>query len=162
MARVPDNPYTTYHIGAHHTPGMICDGVDELGLPAKFRYGKHINAVTVVAGHCALLAVAPSAGVFTFTNDYTGGGDGNALAGPQAVGVYCMAAIPQGYFCWLLVQGYHSTLRGDGAVAAGEQITGKAADGQFDTAATTIPVCGWAIASEASSVFPGYIEIKGT
>lgn len=161
MARIARDPYTVNEAVAKDTPGMIYDGLDSLGLPAKFRYVQHVNAVAVVAGHCAILAALPSAGVFKVTNDVAGGAT-TPIAGPIGVGVY-LKAVTENYFCYVLVQGYHATALGDGSVAAGEMVTAKAADGTFDTAASTLRVVGVCIEDDTGSpaTFKGLFNFLG-
>lgn len=160
MARVSRDPYTWHSstLGDAGTPGMIYDGKDELGNPAKFRLVKHVNAVTVVAGHCAVVAVAPSAGVFTVTNDVSGGSV-TPLAGPIGAGIYCCVPAENEY-CFILVEGYHGSALGDGSVAAGEMVTAKAADGTFDTASSTLLTVGVCLVSDTGSptTFPGLFK----
>jgi hypothetical protein len=158
MARVCTDPYTSNHLTPRATPGTIADGIDELGFPAKFIYVQHVNAVTVVKGHCAILAAVPAAGSFKVTNDVSGGAT-TPIAGHIAVGSYC-AVITENYYCWVLCRGWETNLLGDGSVAAGEAITAKAADGTWDTLATTIPPSGYAATADSGSptVFTGFVR----
>lgn len=159
MARIGQYDfYSTNDLGPRHTPGIIVDGIDTIGQPAKFQYVKHVNAVAVVAGHCAILAAAPASGSFIVTNDVAGGTT-TPLAGPIGFGVY-LNVVTENYWCWILKKGYHATALGDGSVAAGEQITAKATDGTFDTAASTIRVVGVCLVDDTGSptTFPGLFD----
>lgn len=158
MARVMTDPYTSNHLTPRCTPGTICDGMDELNFPAKFMYVQHVNAVTVVKGHCAILAAVPASGSFIVTNDVSGGST-TPIAGPIAIGSYC-AVITENYYCWVLVRGWETNLLGDGSVAAGESITAKATDGTWDTAASAIPTSGYCALNDTGSptVFTGYVK----
>lgn len=162
MARISRNPYTWHStsIGDAGRPGHVYDGVDVFNQPAKFRLVSHVNAITVVSGHCAVLAAVPTDGTFIVTNDVAGGAT-TPLAGHIAVGAYvCVPAT--GEYCFILVRGWHTNLLGDGSVAVGESITAKATDGTFDTVATTIPPCGYAASADTGSptVFTGYINVE--
>ena len=160
MARVTRDPYTWHSstLGDAGKPGCVYDGVDSLGMPAKFRLVKHVNAVTVVSGHCAILGAVPASGSFLVTNDVAGGTT-TPIAGPIAVGAYCCVPLENEY-CLVLVQGWHTNLLGDGSVAAGEMITGKAADGTWDTATSTIPTSGYCVIDDTGSptVFTGFVK----
>lgn len=135
--------------------GGLYRGLDTLGNDAIFRFVQHVNAVAVVAGHCAILAAAPTASVWKVTNDVSGGAT-TPLAGPIGAGVY-LFAVTENYYCFILVKGYHATALGDGSVAAGEMVTAKATDGTFDTATSTIPVVGACLVDDTGSptTFPG-------
>lgn len=154
------DPYTwhTTNLGDAGAPGQIFKGVDNVfGGEAHFRLVKHVNAVTVISGHCASWVAVPAASVIcTVTNDVTGGADGNSLA--IAAGAYvCVPA--QGEYCFIQTWGYHATLRGDGGITLADALMYKAADGQFDTWAGALPQAGEAWATESASVFPGMLRL---
>jgi hypothetical protein len=153
MARIAHDPYS-YHTAAlgssDPTPGQVFDGNDELGRPAKFRFVKHVNAVTVVAGHAAQFTKTTLDEV---SNDVSGGAV--AIISVPA-GIY-LFPVPQDHWCYVLVEGYHSTALGDGSVAKGEAVMVKAADGQFDTATGAGVQVGVALEDDGGSptVFKG-------
>lgn len=164
MARISQDPYT-FHQATFNPDcprlGSLLDGVDNvLGLPARFRFVKHVNAVTVVSGHCAGWVAVPTAtGASTVTNDITGGADGNSLL--IAAGAYCCVPA-QGEYCYIQTWGYHPTLLGDGSVAITEAIMMKAGtDGTWDSFTGVVPQCGecWLDDTGSPAVFPGFLRI---
>ena len=165
MARISRDPYTWHStsLGSAGKPGMVYDGLDEFNLPAKFRLVKHVNAVTVVSGHCAVLAAVPTDGTYIVTNDVTGGTTTPLVSAGTtsiAAGAYCCVPAENEY-CFILVEGWHTNLLGDGSVAIGEAITAKYADGTWDTATSTIPVAGYAVTVDGGSptVFTGFVRV---
>lgn len=155
MARVCKNPYTTNQISASGlgTLGMIYDGVDSLGLPAKFRLVQFEDAVTYAAGHLCEFSDATMQQV---TNDKAGGSSlGRCPAG------IALRAMTQNYFGYILVQGYHASALGDGSVGVGEAVMSHATtDGAFDTATGAGKQVGVALADDSGSptTFAGYFN----
>lgn len=95
-----------------------------------YRFVKHVNAVTVVVGHCAEFTNAACTNV---TNDRAGGAATPIGTQTICAGVY--VSIPlENYYCFLQVSGVALVL-GDGSVAAGEAVVVHSVDGQADTMA---------------------------
>lgn len=95
-----------------------------------YRYMRAEDAAWV-AGH----ALQYTDVVGEATNDRAGG----SAKGTMCAGI-AVAAVPDGYYGWVLVKGYTATILGDGSVAAGDHIMIHAStDGACDTllAATT-------------------------
>lgn len=152
MARIQDDPYTANHASPKHTLGMVFDGTDSLGLPAKFRYVQFEDAVTYVAGHCCEFSDATLKQV---TNDKAGG----SSLGRVPAGI-ALRAMTQNYYGYVLVQGYHASALGDGSVALGDAVmTHASTDGAFDTqtAGAGGRQVGTALAADSGSptTFPG-------
>jgi len=158
MAHPGPDFYNTNDVNPRFKLGTICSGVDNtLGLPAKFMYVQHKNAVTVVSGHCASWVSLPGANC-SVTNDVTGGSGGNSLG--IAAGAYINVPTTD-YYCWIQIAGYHPTLLGDGSVAASEGIAYEATDGTWDTATTGETVCGQCLLADTGSpaTFPGILAL---
>lgn len=153
MARVTRDPYTVNDASPRATLGMLYDGLDELGLPAKFRYVQFEDAVTYVAGHVCEFSDATMKQV---TNDKSGGSSlGRCPAG------LALKAMTQNYYGYVLVQGYHSNCLGDGSVGVGQAVMSHAStDGAADTQTAGNKQIGVALADDAGSptVFAGYFN----
>lgn len=144
MARISEDPYTVNHSSPKHTLGMLFDGVDTLGLPAKFRYVQFEDAVTYVAGHVCEFSDATMKQV---TNDKAGGSSlGRVPAG------LALKAMTQNYYGYILVQGYHASVLTDGGVSVGEALMSHATtDGAADTQTAGNKQIGVALATDAGS-----------
>lgn len=153
MARVTRDPYTVNDASAKDTLGMVYDGLDELGLPAKFRYVQFEDAVTYAAGHCCEFSDATLKQV---TNDKSGGSSlGRCPAG------IALRVMTQNYYGYVLVLGYHSTALGDGSVGVGQAVMSHATtDGAFDTQTAGNKQVGVCLVDDTGSpaTFPGYFN----
>jgi len=155
MARICDNPYTFQSTTAVHQPGQIFDGVDELGLPAKFRFVKFDGLASAVAGD---VAEFNSATMTSVTDDKTGGTP--ASLGRCPAGIFCVTPTEDSYG-YVLVQGYHSTVQGDGSVSAGQAVMSHATtDGAADTQTAAGKQIGVALTDDSGTpiVFAGYFN----
>jgi hypothetical protein len=146
MARIADDPFQTNHLTARHTPGMVFDGHDAYGNPAKFRYVQFIDDVTYAKGHLCLAAAVDLSDV---TNDFVGGtgigtaADGAAKAIVAGIACYAMTA---DYFGYIQITG-RAVILTDGGVAAGNFLINHATtDGAADTMSDGMEesVFGWA------------------
>ncbi len=153
MGQVHPDVYHTNDVAPLHHVGYITDGPPDAvyGMPTKFMYARHRNAVTVVAGHKAEWVVLGS----EVTNDVDGSAPGLGIV----AGAYVNVPTAD-YYCFIQIGGYNATLLGDGSVAHGEGIAYDAADGVWDTITTGEENCGQCVLDDTGSpaTFPGFLN----
>jgi hypothetical protein len=155
MARVMKDPYTTNQVSIDGLGklGQVYDGLDSLGLPAKFRLVQFKDAVTYVAGHVCEFA---DVSMTTVTNDKSGG----SSLGRCPAGVALLAQT-QNYYGYVLCQGYHASVLGAGSVGVGEAVMSHATtDGAADTQTAGNKQIGVALADDSGSptTFAAYLN----
>lgn len=112
-----------------------------------YRYIQFKDAVAYVAGHVLAWANATGTAV---TNDRAGGGN----IGIQAAGI-ATRVHTQDYYGFMLVQGWHTSVLGDGSVGAGESVVlDTGVDGGADTMAAGEEDEVFGMALEADSGTP--------
>lgn len=153
MARIQDDPFTANHIAPKHTPGMLFDGTDAYGFPAKFRYVQFLDAVTYAKGHIVNPANAAGTAV---TNDRSGG---SAVSATITWGVACNV-MTQNYYGYIQVSGKAVVLT-DGDVAAGDPLVSHTADGACDTMADGEEEQVFGVALAADSATAGIAWLTG-
>lgn len=126
MARVLGDPFSVNDLTPRTTPGMLFDGTDAYGFPAKFRYVQFKDAVTYIKGH---VCNPESATGTTVTNDR----DGGISAATITWGIACRA-MTEDYYGYIQVTG-KAVVQTDGGVAAGEYLVAHTVDGECDTMA---------------------------
>jgi hypothetical protein len=151
--RVCPDVYNTNDVSPKFKIGTIVPGPPDsvYGAPTLFMYVQHLNAVTVVSGHCATWTTLGT----KVTNDVSGG----ATASLGIVAGAYVNVVTENYYCFIQIGGYHPTLLGDGSVAANESIAYEATDGTWDTSTTGETQAGQCLLADTGSpaTFPGML-----